>query len=29
VVRTGRLGRSVAIHAGFNLVTVLALFTTT
>lgn len=29
VVRTGRLGRSVAIHAGFNLVTVLALFTVT
>lgn len=27
VVRTGRLGRSVAIHAGFNLVTVVALFT--
>ncbi len=26
VVATGRLGRSVAIHAGFNLVSVLALF---
>lgn len=26
VVRTGRLGRAVAIHAGFNLVTVVALF---
>ena len=25
VVRTGRLGRGIAIHAGFNLVTVLAL----
>jgi membrane protease YdiL (CAAX protease family) len=27
VISTGRLGRSVAIHAGFNLVTVVALFT--
>jgi membrane protease YdiL (CAAX protease family) len=26
VITTGRLGRAVAIHAGFNLVTVLALF---
>ena len=27
VVRTGRLGRAVMIHVGFNLVTVIALFT--
>jgi len=27
VVRTGRLGRSITIHAGFNLVTVVALLT--
>ncbi len=28
VISTGRLGRAIAIHAGFNLVTVLAVFST-
>jgi membrane protease YdiL (CAAX protease family) len=28
VVRTGRLGRAIAIHSGFNLVSVVALFAT-